>query len=84
MLTKLSASSMLTPLHIADPIERAARLRSLRLAARILCGPRARDLVVALAKAERDPTELLRVDRLIDELKPLDKRRLLSSWASTL
>ena len=27
------------PLEVTDPIERAARLRSLRIAARILCGP---------------------------------------------
>jgi hypothetical protein len=59
-------------------------LRSLRLASRILCGPRARDLERALADAERDPEAIVRVVALIDQLAPLDRRRVLGSWARTL
>jgi hypothetical protein len=73
-----------SPLRVSDPIERAARLRSLRIAAAILCGPRARELVIALREAERDPEGIHRVDRLIDSLRPLDRRRLLSKWAQVL
>jgi len=71
---------VLLVLAISDPIERAARLRSLRIAARILCGPRAHELEAALARAERDPSgELPKIDKLIDALPPT-RRRLLSTW----
>ena len=68
------------PLEVTDPIERAARLRSLRIAARILCGPQGRELELALARAERDPSgELPKIDKLIDALPPIPRRRLLSA-----
>jgi len=67
-----------------DPAELRARLRSLRLGSRILCGPRARDLEGALADAERDPAALVNVVALIDLLTPLDRRRVLGTWARTL
>ena len=76
---------MLLVLAISDPIERAARLRSLRIAARILCGPRAHELEAALARAERDPSgELPKIDGLIDALSATPRQRLLSTWARTL
>ena len=74
----------MSPLEVKDPIERAARLRSLRIATSILLGARGHDLVAALRRAERDPGELPHVDELIDLLRPLDRRRLLSSWGRTL
>jgi hypothetical protein len=74
----------MSPLEVKDPIEMAARLRSLRIAASILLGARGHDLAAALAKADRDPSELPRVDELIDSLRPLDRRRLLSTWGRTL
>ncbi len=73
------------PLEVTDPIQRAARLRSLRIAARILCGPRAQELEAALARAERDPSgELPKIDKLIDALQPIPRWGLLSTWARTL
>jgi hypothetical protein len=71
-------------LDIADPVERRARLRSLRLGARLICGSRGADLERALIEAERDPGGLPRVVALIDALTALDRRRLLSSWMRTL
>jgi hypothetical protein len=69
-------SAPLTALFpIADPAELRARLRSLRLAARILCGPRACDLERALADAERDPAAIVRAVALIERLAPLDRHR---------
>jgi hypothetical protein len=72
------------PLAIDDPAECRARLRSLRIGVRILCGPLARELELALARAERDPAELSRIDGLIDALPPFPRRRLLATWAQTL
>jgi hypothetical protein len=67
----------------AEP-ERTARLRSLRLAARLLCGPRGVELERALHAAEHDPDALPRALALLDELQPLDRRRVLGSWGRTL
>ena len=75
---------MLPVLAISDQVERVARLRSLRIATDILLGGRGHDLAATLAKAERDPGKLPRVDELIDSLRPLDRRRLLSTWGRTL
>ena len=75
---------MRATLDIADEAERRARLRSLRLGARLLCGPRGAALEHALIQAERDPGEIPQVLALVDALTAIDKRRLLSSWARTL
>lgn len=68
---------------VAEP-ERRARLRSLRLAARLLCGPRGQELERALHAAEHDETALAPALVLLDALTPLDRRRVLGSWAQTL
>jgi hypothetical protein len=75
---------VLPVLAISDQVERVARLRSLRIAAAILLGARGHALQAALTKAERDPGELSHVDELIDSLRPLDRRRLLSTWGRML
>jgi hypothetical protein len=66
-----------------DPAELRARLRSLRMASRLLCGDRGRALECALYDAERDPEAIRRVVNLIEALAPLDRRRVLGSWART-
>lgn len=67
-----------------DPAERRARLRSLRLAARLLCGPRGLQLERALGDAEHDEAALEPALALLDALGPIDRRRVLSSWGATL
>ena len=74
----------LSLLDIADDAERRARLRSLRLGVRVICGGRAPELERALAAAEHDRREIPRVERLLDGLRALDRRRLLATWAQTL
>ena len=66
-----------------DPSELRARLRSLRMASRLLCGDRGRALERALSDAERDPEAINRAVDLIDQLAPLDQRRMLGSWIRT-
>ena len=76
---------MLPVLAISDQVERVARLRSLRALARVLCGPQGRELELALARAERDTSgELPKIDKLIDALPPIPRRRLLATWVKTL
>jgi hypothetical protein len=70
----------LAPFLETEPAERKARLRSLRLASRLICGPRGTELERALHRAEHDPSALPRAAKLIEGLQPLDRRRLLSSW----
>jgi hypothetical protein len=71
-------------LDIGDEGEQRARLRSLRLGARLICGARGADLERALIQAERDVREIPRVLALVDALSALDRRRLLASWAKVL
>ena len=61
-----------------DAAELRARLRSMRLAARVLCGDRARALEAALHRAERDAAALVDVVVGIKALAPLDRRRVLA------
>jgi hypothetical protein len=70
----------LTSLFATEPAERKARLRSMRMATRVLCGERARQLELALQRAERDEAALPEVVQGIEALMPLDRRRILSSW----
>ncbi len=58
------------------PSERLARLRSLRMASRLLCGPRGR----ALERPALMPAALAQ----IDALEALDRRRMLAAWGRTL
>lgn len=71
-------------LDIPDSAERRARLRSLRLGARLICGARGADLEHALIAAEHDPGGIPRVLELVDALSAIDRRRLLSSWMKVL
>jgi hypothetical protein len=65
--------------------ERLARLRSLRLAVRLLCGPSARDLEMAIGAAETGNADaLLEVLNLLRRLPALSRRRVLASWGGTL
>jgi hypothetical protein len=72
--------SDLACLFAVEPAERLARLRSLRVAARILCGTRAAELEAALATAEEHDADLAAALRQLDALPPLDRRRLLATW----
>jgi len=56
----------------------------LRLAARLLCGSRGRNLERALGDAEHDDTKLSDALREIDAFDALDRRRLLSAWSWSL
>lgn len=65
--------------------ERLARLRSLQMAARLICGPRADPLIVALRCAEADiPGALQNADAELAALPALDMRRVLASLAETV
>ena len=48
----------LSALDIPDHAERRARLRSLRLGVRVICGGRAPEVERGLAAAEHDPREM--------------------------
>ena len=63
-----------------DLAERKARLRSLRLAAGLLCGRRASDLVAQLRTAEADEGAIDRAAVEFDRLGSVDQRRVLSSY----
>ena len=74
----------LAALFPADPVERVARLRSLALGARLICGPRGTRLEQALRNAERNPEALQAALEQIDALDALDRRRLLAAWQVSL
>lgn len=66
-----------------DAGERKARLRSLRLAVRLLTGPRGREAALRLLIAETsggDPDALQEAEREFGKLPTLDQRRILSSY----
>lgn len=67
-----------------DAAELRARLRSLRALARVLLGPRGDSLADALHRAEDDPAALVPALAALDQLAPLDRRRLLGSYAPLL
>jgi hypothetical protein len=76
--------SLLALFDVNDAAELRARLRTLRLAARLLCGPRGTALERALHDAEHDAAALPRALALLDDLTPLDRRRVLTAWGRTL
>ena len=64
-------------------MERTARLRELRMAARLLLGPR-HELTRALASAIADPDALGDALAILDALPALPRRRLLATLVSVL
>lgn len=68
-----------------DPAERLARLRSLRALVQVFAGPR-HPLVVALARAEADPSDAaaLAAWEAMNTLPSLTRRRILGSLATLL
>lgn len=64
-----------------EPGERLARLRSLRAIVRLLTGPRGAALADLLLLSETDVSALPEAAAALDELTPLDLRRVLSTYA---
>lgn len=63
--------------------EQKARLRALRLAVKLLTGPRGQVAGLALVRAEisgGDADLLAEAEAEFDRLAPLDRRRILSSY----
>lgn len=67
-----------------EPPERLARLRSLRVVVHLLVGPRGVELEKHLRDAETDRPALLRALDALDRLAPLDRRRVLASYAAVV
>lgn len=65
-----------------DHAERLARLRSMRAIVRLSTGPRGDHLAELLHRAERDPRALEPALVELDSLDPLDRRRILASFAA--
>lgn len=65
-----------------DAAERRARLRSLRAIAGLVAGPRADPLVGFLLTAETDDEALNLAADALEDLDPLELRRILSSYAN--
>ncbi|SOR30302.1 conserved protein of unknown function [Methylorubrum extorquens] len=65
-----------------DPAERCARLRTLRSIVHLLIGPRAGQLRALLKEAESDAAVLPAALKALDALAPLDRRRVLASYAA--
>lgn len=69
-----------------DPIERKCQLRSLRLAVRLICGPRGAEAGHMLLVAETDPHPQTLAEALaeFDRLASLDRRRVLAAFGGVL
>lgn len=65
-----------------DLAERRARLRALRSVVHLLIGPRAGQLRALLKEAESDAALLPAALKALDALTPLDRRRVLASYAA--
>ena len=65
-----------------DDAERRARCRSMRAVAGLIAGPRADPLVGFLLAAETDDNALELAADALDDLSPLDRRRILASYAA--
>ena len=65
-----------------DPAERLARLRTLRALVRVMTGPRGDTVANALRASEQDNSLLVFACAALDALAPLDRRRILSSYAA--
>ncbi|WP_267428625.1 hypothetical protein [Methylobacterium sp. GC_Met_2] len=62
--------------------ERIARLRCLTAIAHLSCGPRSVELVAALREAEADAATLPDALASLNQLAPLDRRRIWASYAA--
>lgn len=69
-----------------EPGERKAQVRSLRALVRVLTGPRGKDAATALLAAEiaPDAETLSEAERTFDGLAPVNRRRVLASFAAVL
>lgn len=79
----MSAASWGPFLPDLDPAERKARCRALRMAIKLLTGPRGKAAEFALHRAEvsgLDPDLLAEAEAAFDNLTALDKRRVWSSY----
>lgn len=65
-----------------DAAERRARCRSMRAIAGLVAGPRADPLVGFLLAAETDDVALDLAADALDDLAPLDRRKILASYAA--
>lgn len=65
-----------------DPAERVARLRCLRTIVHLCCGWRGHRLKDCLWRAERNDTALVEALAALDVLEPLDRRRVLATYAA--
>lgn len=65
-----------------DPAERLARLRCLRAIVHLVCGPRGAAAERALTENERDPVRAIEALAVFYGMSPLDKRRVLSTYAA--
>jgi hypothetical protein len=75
---------LLTTWTNLDVSEGTARLRSLAMGARLLCGPQADRLNAALHRAETDTAALVDADAELGRLPTLSMRQLLSAFLGTL
>ncbi len=62
--------------------ERTARLRAMRAIVRLVCGPRGLALDACLERAEASAAALAASIDELDRLTPLDRRRVLASYAA--
>lgn len=67
-----------------EPAERLARTRSLRAIVRLLAGPRGIVLADHLRQAETDELALAPALAALDALEPVDRRRILASYAAMM
>lgn len=65
-----------------DPAERLARLRCLRAIVHLVCGPRGAAAERVLIENERDPARAIEALAAFYAMAPLDKRRVLSTYAA--
>ena len=65
-----------------DGAERTGRLRTLRAVVHLLIGPRGAGLAQLLRDDERDPIRLPDALKGLNALAPLDRRRVLASYAA--
>jgi len=76
--------TLLTSWRNLDTVERVARCRSLAMGAKLLAGPKADALVIALTRAETDVTALALADTELGRLPTLRMRQLLCAFLGTL
>lgn len=65
-----------------EPGERLARTRCLRAITRLIAGPRGIVLADRLRQAEKDEAALVPALAALEALAPVDRRRILASYAA--